>query len=62
MKEYFRVHANIYLDRICNNIKRTKEIIKDGTKIMAIVKADAYGHGAVAVAKALYPMELIMIF
>lgn len=56
MKEYFRVHANIYLDRICNNIKRTKEIIKDGTKIMAIVKADAYGHGAVAVAKALYPM------
>ena len=56
MKEYYRVHANIYLDRICNNIKRTKDIIKSGTKIMAIVKADAYGHGAVAVAKALYPL------
>lgn len=53
MKEYYRVQANINLDCICNNIKRTRDIIKEGTKIMAIIKADGYGHGAVPIAKAL---------
>lgn len=53
MKEYYRVQANIDLDAICNNIKRSKERLKEGTKIMAIIKADGYGHGAVPVAKVL---------
>lgn len=53
MKEYYRVQANINLDAICNNIKNAKKKLKEGTKIMAIIKADAYGHGAVPVAKAL---------
>ncbi len=53
MKEYYRVQANINLDAICNNIKNVKSKLKEGTKIMAIIKADAYGHGAVPVAKAL---------
>ena len=53
MKEYYRVQANINLDAICNNIKNAKKNLKEGTKIMAIIKADAYGHGAVPVAKAL---------
>lgn len=55
MKEYYRVQADIHLDRICNNIKRTREIIEEGTKIMAIIKADGYGHGAVPIAKILDP-------
>ena len=55
MKEYYRVQADIHLDRICNNIKRTREIIAEGTKIMAIIKADGYGHGAVPIAKILDP-------
>lgn len=55
MKEFYRVHADVYLDRICGNIKRTREMIKEGTDICAIVKADAYGHGAIPVAKVLYP-------
>ncbi|MSS62453.1 alanine racemase [Velocimicrobium porci] len=53
MKEYYRVVAEVNLDAICDNIRNTKKIIKDGTKLMAIVKADGYGHGAVPVAKAL---------
>lgn len=53
MKEYYRVQADIDLDAICNNIKRTREIIKPETKIMAIIKADGYGHGAVPIARAL---------
>lgn len=56
MREYYRVQAEINLDAICNNIKRTREIVKPGTKIMGIVKADGYGHGAVPVAKALSPL------
>ena len=53
MKEYYRVVAEVNLDAICDNIRNTKKIIKEGTKLMAIVKADGYGHGAVPVAKAL---------
>lgn len=53
MKEYYRVQANINLDYICNNVKRARELIADGTKIMAIIKADGYGHGAVPIAKVL---------
>lgn len=53
MKEYYRVQANINLDSICNNVKRARDLIAEGTKIMAIIKADGYGHGAVPIAKVL---------
>ena len=53
MKQYCRVHADIYLDRIVKNIENAKKLIAPNTKIMAIVKSDGYGHGAVPVAKAL---------
>ena len=51
MKDYYRVQAEINLDAIYNNIKRAKDIISNDTEIMAIIKADGYGHGSVAVAK-----------
>lgn len=53
MKEYYRVWAEIDLDAICFNLKETKKRIKPGTKIMAVIKADGYGHGAVPIAKVL---------
>jgi len=53
MKEYYRIHAEINLDNICDNIKETRKIIDKDTKIMGIIKADGYGHGAVPVAKVL---------
>lgn len=53
MKEYYRVQANINLDNICNNIKNARKLLACGTKIMAIIKADGYGHGAVPVAMVL---------
>lgn len=34
------------------NVMSTKRLLKPGTRLMAIVKADAYGHGAVEVARA----------
>lgn len=51
MKEYYRVQAEIDLDAIYDNIKNTREKLADGVKLMAVIKSDGYGHGAVAVAK-----------
>lgn len=53
MKDYDRTYVRVDLEAIRHNIKEAKRKIKPGTKIMAIVKADAYGHGAVPVADAL---------
>lgn len=53
MKEYYRVWAEIDLDAICNNINKTKDVIQKEVKVMAVIKADAYGHGAVPIAKVL---------
>ena len=51
LKEYYRVRADINLDAIYNNLKKEKEIISPDTKLMVVIKADGYGHGAVPVAK-----------
>lgn len=53
MNEYYRVEARINLDTICNNIDEVRRNINDNTKIMAVIKADGYGHGAVALATVL---------
>jgi len=45
-----RAECRVDLDRISANIKHLKSI--SGTSVMAVVKADAYGHGLVAVARA----------
>jgi alanine racemase len=41
------------LNAIEYNLKAIKSMVGSGTKILAIVKADAYGHGAVKVSQAL---------
>ena len=51
-----RAYAQIDLDAICENVKSVMKKIGGGVKVMAIVKADAYGHGAVPVARALDEM------
>lgn len=50
---YYRVQANVDLNAVYHNIQEMRRLIKKGTKLMAIIKADAYGHGAVTIAKAL---------
>jgi len=46
-----RTYAQIDIDAIKYNIRQVKSLTD--SKIMAIIKADAYGHGAVEVGKAL---------
>jgi alanine racemase len=44
--------AEISIDHIKDNFMQFKQYIKDPVKIMAVVKADGYGHGAIEVAQA----------
>lgn len=45
------IWAEIDLDAISSNIRALRSMTAEGTRFMAVVKADAYGHGAVAVAR-----------
>jgi alanine racemase len=46
-----RAWVEINLGALSNNVQQLKKIVSDTTSILAVVKADAYGHGAVTVAK-----------
>lgn len=48
-----RTWAEIDLDRLTHNYTVIKQALHPGADMMAVVKADAYGHGAVMVAKTL---------
>ena len=45
--------AEINLKALSHNFIRTTEIVGEKVKVLAVVKADAYGHGAVMVRKTL---------
>lgn len=51
MLEYQRLMAQIDLDAIEHNVKEIKKRIDPKTKLLAVVKADGYGHGAVEISK-----------
>lgn len=50
LKTYSRVYARIDLDAIAYNMEQMKHNLEPGTKVMAVIKADGYGHGAVQIA------------
>lgn len=56
--KYYRASANIDLDAICSNINNTRKLLEAKTRLMVILKADGYGHGAVPIAKALSDMAV----
>jgi len=53
MSKYYRMRAEIDLTAIRKNIETMRSYISDDKKLLAVIKANAYGHGAVEVAKAL---------
>ena len=53
ISNYARACATIDLDCIAHNIKEIENIISSETGIYAILKADAYGHGSIMVARTL---------
>lgn len=62
LKTYSRVYASIDLDAIAYNMEQMKQNLNAGTKIMAVIKADGYGHGAVQIAKMLEEVEYVWGF
>lgn len=46
------VWVEVDLEKIKFNLQQVKARVSGGTLVMAVVKADAYGHGAIRVAKA----------
>lgn len=45
--------AEVSIDAIVNNFRQVRQYVRRDCRCLAIVKADAYGHGAVTVARAL---------
>lgn len=62
MKKYRRVHADIDLNAVLFNFAQMYKNLPEGTKIMAVVKTDAYGHGAVPIAKLIEGLEYLWGF
>lgn len=62
MEKYSRVKAVISLDAVTQNFEEMRKNIKKDTQIIAVIKADAYGHGAVQIAHLMEPFEYIWGF
>lgn len=62
MEKYSRIKALISLDAVRYNFEQMKNNIKEGTKIIAVIKADAYGHGAVPIASMIQGYDYIWGF
>lgn len=54
-----RIYAKIDLDAVRHNLDAIHKIIKPGTKVMAVIKTDAYGHGALPIADVLEQIEYV---
>ncbi len=62
MKTYSRVYARIDLDAIAYNMEQMKKNLHPNTQIIAVIKADGYGHGAVQIAEMLEHTEYVWGF
>lgn len=62
MKKHGRVWAEIDLDAIAKNYRAMRNNIRQETKMIAVVKTDGYGHGAVPVSRKLEPLDYIWGF
>lgn len=59
MKQHNRVCAEIDLDAVMYNMEQMKNRIGRDAKLIAVVKTDGYGHGAVPIAKMLEEVPYI---
>lgn len=51
MAKNTRAWLEINLDAIAQNMREIRRVTNPGAEVMGVVKADAYGHGAVAIAR-----------
>ena len=59
MKQYNRVYAKIDLDAIAYNMEQMKKRLGGDTQLIAVVKTDGYGHGAIPIAQMFEDTEYV---
>ncbi len=59
LEQYQRVYATVDLDAVRANMEEMKRILSPDTKIMGVLKADGYGHGAVPIGKELEELSYV---
>ncbi len=59
IEQYQRVYAAVNLDAIRYNMEQMHQNLAPGTKIIGVLKTDAYGHGAVQIGRELEGMDFV---
>lgn len=59
MMNYPRVRAEIDLDAILHNMEQMHCLVASATKLMAVLKTDGYGHGAIPIARELEKVDYV---
>ncbi|MCR5655572.1 MAG: alanine racemase [Lachnospiraceae bacterium] len=59
MNHFDRVCATIDLDAMLSNMDAMHQNLKPGTKMLAVIKTDGYGHGATAIANELEDVDYV---
>lgn len=62
MRNNSRITAYIHMNEMKANLESMKKNLKGDTKILAVVKADGYGHGALPVAELMEPDDCVWGF
>lgn len=62
MRKNSRITAYIHMDAVAENFRNMRNNLDENTKMIAVVKADGYGHGAVPVAELVEPYDYIWGF
>lgn len=61
-RDYQRVYAKINLDAVLHNLERMHDVTEENTKIIAVIKTDGYGHGAVPIAQTIEELPYLWGF
>ena len=62
MSDFYESLFEINLNHLKENIQFFKERLKPKTKIIAVVKAHAYGHGDIEISKALEKCSICLLY
>ena len=62
MKQYSRVYASVDLDAALHNMEAMHKLLKEDTRMFAVIKTDGYGHGAVEIAHKIESLEYLYGF
>ncbi len=59
IEQYKRVYAEVNLDAVHYNMEQMRQKTAPDTRIMGIIKADGYGHGAVQIGRELETLDYV---